>query len=166
MTNPSSLNSIETWLEEIRENTANDSVLALIGNKKDLLDFEGSNLKARKFAETHKLHYYETSALWDRSSADGIETIMLDFVYEMIKDMPEIENGSQNEEEEDMETVEEDFDEKGGVEEFKNFKAKMKGKEEIWKRFSLERMKKEKEVVSLSIDRKGGCLKKNDECSC
>ena len=158
--NPSSLDSIETWLEEIRENTNNDSFLALIGNKKDLQGFDGLNLKAQKFAEKHQLYYYETSALWDRSCAEGIETIMMDFVYEIIKNMPNI--AIERDDEEEQETVEEDFDEKGGVEGFKSFKAKVKGKEEAWKKT----VQKNREVsVSLSLEKKG-CCKKKDECMC
>lgn len=81
--NSSSLLSIETWLEEIKENTSNDAFLALIGNKKDVKK-EGS-LAGRELAQKHGLYYYETSAVWAREDENGIESIMMDFLYEIIK---------------------------------------------------------------------------------
>lgn len=54
---------MEEWFKEIQNNSSNNVVSILVGNKKDL---EGSRVisseKAEQFAQSHKMQYIEVSS--------------------------------------------------------------------------------------------------------
>lgn len=109
----SSLKSINKWLEEIQENTVNDSLLLiLLGNKKDKAQenrySQGGQicLEANEFALKNNLIYFETSALWDRESPSGIEIIIKEIVQKILINL--IRKTINNEIDEDMDEMEEE----------------------------------------------------------
>ena len=71
ISSPESFEELPNWYAEIRDNTAKDCIVCLVGNKCDL---ESSGMRsiskedAGRFAEKHKMIYQETSALWPRES--------------------------------------------------------------------------------------------------
>ena len=63
LTNESSFISVEDWFKEIRNNSSNNVVSILIGNKSDLVDKrEVSSERASKFALEHNIKYLEVSS--------------------------------------------------------------------------------------------------------
>ena len=178
---PSSLESISAWLDEIHENTNNDCFMALIGNKKDCFQSSShdiSNVKAKKFAEDNRLYYYETSAMYDRDSPNGIETIMLDFVYEIIKGLPEDEaynDGCDEVMEEDEETLE-DITEERKISDKENFNMAKKpiilpsDKKSVERRISFgsARVSRDKKasMVRVSLEKPVMCCRKTEDSSC
>jgi GTPase SAR1 family protein len=64
LTKEDSFKSIESWLEEIRNNCDNPNLgLVLVGNKSDLTELRVITEEAgQDFADKHDLMYFETSA--------------------------------------------------------------------------------------------------------
>lgn len=170
MKNPKSLNSIDYWLEEIKENASSDAFISLLGNKKDLISYHISDeisLKAKKIAKNNKLFYYETSCVWDKDSESGIENILLDFVYESLNSDENYQNEiKQNDEEETVVGDSDDFIEEN--------KKDLRSFQKNWRKTSMDKlvfqaMTKKKidlKSVQLSIDNKAqdSCLNK-EKCS-
>jgi len=161
-------------LEEIKENSSNDCFLALIGNKKDASsnkNSEISNISAKNFAEANKLFYYETSAIWDKEAENGIETIMLDFVYEILKNLKEngVNCDETVEEKNDYQKDEKDYRGNSKENSKENSMENSKGNS---KENSREKTKKsliERRISFESVrisQEKGFCGKKYDNCSC
>ena len=69
--------NIDNWLKEIRNNCGKDVEITLIGNKKDLTsEREVFTEDAKKYANKHKLVFYETSALYNKDKT--IQNIFYD----------------------------------------------------------------------------------------
>jgi small GTP-binding protein len=79
-----SFNSIDKWMEEIRDKTANDIKLMIIGNKIDLKDYrEVTTEEAIEKAKTLGVPVMETSAL----DATNVNKAFHDLLKEIYKDM-------------------------------------------------------------------------------
>ena len=64
-----SFEEVPTWLNEVRENTPPECVIALLGNKADLSkQRQIAREEATAFAKTNSLLYFETSAFWNRDN--------------------------------------------------------------------------------------------------
>ena len=70
VTNPTSFHNLDNWIREIGRCGALNSTIVVVGNKADLRANKNcvSISEARKWASSHKLPYFETSAL----SGDGV----------------------------------------------------------------------------------------------
>ncbi len=62
VTNKRSFKMVPNWLNSIKENSTEDPIIFLVGNKIDLEDRVISREEAEAFAKEHNLEYYETSA--------------------------------------------------------------------------------------------------------
>jgi Ras-related protein Rab-11A len=83
-TSKDSFNSIDKWMEEIRDKTANDIKLMIIGNKIDLKNYrEVTNEEAIEKAKTLGVPIMETSAL----DATNVNKAFHDLLKEIYKDM-------------------------------------------------------------------------------
>ncbi|CAK8687827.1 unnamed protein product [Clavelina lepadiformis] len=73
VTNQASFQSLDGWLRETGRFGALNSVVVVVGNKADLRSNKNcvSAAEARKWASTHKLQYFETSAF----SGDGVSKL-------------------------------------------------------------------------------------------
>ena len=79
VTNESSFNDIELWLEQIRENCNSDDelVILLIGNKIDLIDQRVITYeRALQLANRYNLIYFETSAKTGEKVFDSLERLV------------------------------------------------------------------------------------------
>eukprot|EP00397_Hematodinium_sp_SG-2012_P045894 GEMP01051686.1.p1 GENE.GEMP01051686.1~~GEMP01051686.1.p1 ORF type:complete len:206 (+),score=25.22 GEMP01051686.1:6-623(+) len=82
ISNPSTLQSCDRWLQELREHTDENVVVALVANKMDLspnVDLE----EARNYAKSQGLLFFCCSSFWDkRKPVDGhsvgVEGILLE----------------------------------------------------------------------------------------
>ena len=79
VTNESSFNDIELWLEQIKENCNSDDelVILLIGNKVDLVEQRVITYdRAIKLANRYNLIYFETSAKTGENVKDSLERLV------------------------------------------------------------------------------------------
>ena len=75
LTKRSSFNSLESWLNDIKENS-NEVPVVIFGNKCDLFEnYEVENEEAKKFAKEHNLQYFETSAKQNVNVQEGFNSI-------------------------------------------------------------------------------------------
>ena len=75
LTKESTFESVNNWLNEIRENS-NSIPVILFGNKCDILENrEVSEEKAKKLAEENNLIYYETSAKENINIKEGFQKL-------------------------------------------------------------------------------------------
>ena len=75
LTKKSSFKSLESWLNDIKENS-NEVPVVIFGNKCDLFEnYEVENEEAKKFAEGHNLQYFETSAKLNVNVQEGFNAI-------------------------------------------------------------------------------------------
>ena len=75
LTKRSSFNSLESWLNDIKENS-NEIPVVIFGNKCDLFEnYEVENEEAKKFAKEHNLQYFETSAKQNVNVQEGFNSI-------------------------------------------------------------------------------------------
>ena len=75
LTKRSSFNSLESWLNDIKENS-NEVPVIIFGNKCDLFEnYEVENEEAKKFAKEHNLQYFETSAKQNVNVQEGFNSI-------------------------------------------------------------------------------------------
>ena len=75
LTKKSTFNSLEAWLNDIKENS-NEVPVVIFGNKCDLFEaYEIENEEAKKFAKDHNLQYYETSAKQNVNVQEGFNAI-------------------------------------------------------------------------------------------
>ena len=75
LTKKSTFNSLETWLNDISENS-NEVPVVIFGNKCDLFEnYEVENEDAKKFAKDHNLQYFETSAKQNVNVQEGFNSI-------------------------------------------------------------------------------------------
>jgi small GTP-binding protein len=75
LTKKSSFKSLESWLNDIKENS-NEVPVVIFGNKCDLFEnYEVENEEAKKFAERHNLQYFETSAKLNVNVQEGFNAI-------------------------------------------------------------------------------------------
>ncbi|CAG9309917.1 unnamed protein product [Blepharisma stoltei] len=69
ISNKESFEEVPNWLAELKDNTPEECIVCLLGNKMDL---EATNHRrvsreeAMRYANAHGLVYHETSAFWDR----------------------------------------------------------------------------------------------------
>lgn len=98
-----SFESVMYWVEELRQNTGNDMIIAIVGNKCDLdskrvVDFE----KAENFAKSVNGVYIETSAKSgygiDQLFETGVRLVMTS-ASKVIKPSVELENKQEKKEE-------------------------------------------------------------------
>jgi len=88
-TNHESLRSADRWLQELREHTDENVVVALVANKMDLND--ASHLAAAKsFAKSQGLLCFHSSSMWDKlrpleGSEIGIEGILIEVCRKITK---------------------------------------------------------------------------------
>ena len=80
VTNETSFNDIELWLEQIKQNCNNNDdelVILLIGNKIDLVDQRVvAHERASQLANRYNLLYYETSAKTGENVSDALERLV------------------------------------------------------------------------------------------
>ena len=75
LTKRSSFNSLESWLNDIKDNS-NEVPVVIFGNKCDLFEnYEVENEEAKKFAKEHNLQYFETSAKQNVNVQEGFNSI-------------------------------------------------------------------------------------------
>ena len=76
VTNKSSFNNLELWLEDIKKNIAGDLII-LFGNKFDIPKehWEFTTDEAKAFAQKHNLIYFETSAKTKQGINEGFSYI-------------------------------------------------------------------------------------------
>ena len=89
ITNKSSFESLDRWLDELKNNGDDDVSIMLVGNKNDLDSDRAISLEdGKKFAEFRKMAFIETSAL----NGDNIEKAF----SELISDVYKSQNFSSN----------------------------------------------------------------------
>ena len=72
-----SFDEISNWIEDIREETKDDIIIFLVGNKIDLNDKRVISINdAKKLAENYNIKYYETSA----KTGNGIDILFNDLI--------------------------------------------------------------------------------------
>ena len=87
ITNESSFNSIEFWIQELKYKVENENmILCLVGNKCDVSQEERkiSTIKGKNFAQENNMIFYETSA----KTGDGVKDLFVTIankVYEQMK---------------------------------------------------------------------------------
>ena len=75
LTKRSSFNSLEGWLNDIKENS-NEVPVVIFGNKCDLFEkYEVEENEAKNFAKEHNLEYFSTSAKQDINVQDGFDKL-------------------------------------------------------------------------------------------
>lgn len=115
VTQPKSLENAGRWLTEVKDNASSpDMVIALVGNKVDLVDDRQVDVSmAIRLAETEGLLYFETSA----KAGDGnVHTAFERIVFEIKGMMMEKKKIVEEEEEdEDAEGDKEGGGRKGGI---------------------------------------------------
>ncbi|CAG9326735.1 rab1_6 [Blepharisma stoltei] len=63
VTDRNSFNMVTSWLAEIAKNSSDNSITVIIANKIDMINHrQVTEEEGRNLAESHKLHYFETSA--------------------------------------------------------------------------------------------------------
>ena len=114
VTQPKSLENAGRWLTEVKDNASSpDMVIALVGNKVDLVDDRQIDVSmAIRLAETEGLLYFETSA---KAGDDGnVHTAFERMVFEIKGMMMEKKKKIVKEEDEEDEDAEGD-EEGGGI---------------------------------------------------
>ena len=87
ITNESSFNSIEFWIQELKYKVENENmILCLVGNKCDVSQEERkiSTIKGKNFAQENNMIFYETSA----KTGDGVKDLFVTIankVYEQMR---------------------------------------------------------------------------------
>lgn len=77
ITNKESFNDAQYWIKQIHENTFNNPLIALVGNKKDLESQREVSIKeAYLCAEINNINYYEISALSGYGIGSSFEDII------------------------------------------------------------------------------------------
>lgn len=77
ITQAQSFENIQRWLNEVREYSAENILLMLVGNKRDLKDQrEVSQQQAMEFAKANKLFFLETSAFNEQNVSLAFETLI------------------------------------------------------------------------------------------
>lgn len=112
VTQPKSLENAGQWLTEVKDNASSpDIVIALVGNKVDLVDDRQVDMSmAIRLAETEGLLYFETSA---KAGDDGnVHSAFERIVFEIKRMM--MEKKKMNVEEEEEEDEDGDGGEEGG----------------------------------------------------
>ena len=87
VTDADSLSKVKTWVKELRKIRGNNVVLAIVGNKTDLLSAQQQNnildneliAEAQKYSESANASHYCTSAKTNR----GIDDLFLDLTKSM-----------------------------------------------------------------------------------
>ncbi|KAJ8908810.1 hypothetical protein NDN08_005514 [Rhodosorus marinus] len=80
--------SVERWLKELKENSDNDMVIMLVGNKSDLTNQRQVRTdEGKAFASAHGLNFIETSAL-DASNVNEAFTEILTEIYNQKRAKP------------------------------------------------------------------------------
>ncbi len=94
MSNKSSFEKIQEWVQSIIDNTEKQSKMVLIGNKIDL-QREVSTEEGKKLAEFYKIPYFEASAKENIGISEFMKQIIGD-VIETFKPKDSINLESQN----------------------------------------------------------------------
>ena len=82
VTNESSFNNLQTWIDEIHKYCGMDLPVVLFGNKSDLVNDRYSNPKIEEFLKiNHILGFYLTSAKTGNNVTPAFEAI----IYELLK---------------------------------------------------------------------------------
>lgn len=83
LTDPSSFNNCESWVREIRQNSKDDIILYLVGNKSDLLiDHKIPTDEINKFVASHGiLAYKQTSA----KTGENIESVFREVAVKLME---------------------------------------------------------------------------------
>ena len=82
ITNKSSFESLDRWLDELKNNGDDDVSIMLVGNKNDLDSDRAISLEdGKKFAEFRKMAFIETSAL----NGDNIEKAFSELISDVYK---------------------------------------------------------------------------------
>ena len=77
LTSPKTFQKAVEWIEELHKNADANIVIALVGNKLDLIqDRKILKEEALKFAEENGLFYYECSA----KTGENVSVIFIDFM--------------------------------------------------------------------------------------
>mmetsp|Transcript_24752 Transcript_24752/g.35654 ORF Transcript_24752/g.35654 Transcript_24752/m.35654 type:complete len:212 (-) Transcript_24752:306-941(-) len=80
--------SVEKWLKELKDNSDNDMVIMLVGNKSDLTNQRQVRTdEGKAFASTNELNFIETSAL-DASNVNEAFTEILTEIYKQKQAKP------------------------------------------------------------------------------
>lgn len=84
ITNPTSFDNIETWMEELHEHSSSKPEIILIGNKSDLPNRFVKSENAEQEALRHGVEFIETSALTGKN-VEYAFTRLCELVYQKIK---------------------------------------------------------------------------------
>lgn len=86
ITNPKSYENVERWVDELKQYMDDKVVLMLVGNKVDLRHLRAVEKEtATSYAEEHRMHFVETSAL-NATNVDVAFESTLRKIYEIIKE--------------------------------------------------------------------------------
>ena len=84
LTSARSFDQLEEWFDELKQNSASDIILGLIGNKVDLVDERVVNAEeAKKIAAAHGAVYAETSAF----DLHSLEEVFFGMAKRILKDI-------------------------------------------------------------------------------
>ena len=82
ITNENSWINISGWLENIKQGVENDTIICLVGTKKDLYGMRKVDLEnGKEFAENNNLEFIEISS----KTNDGIEELLKGLIIKLIK---------------------------------------------------------------------------------
>jgi len=96
LTEKTSFENVIKWLEDICDYGEEETVIMLIGNKKDLVDADPRKRQvteesAKKLAEKHHLLYEETSAKTGVNVIQAFESLIEDIYKQQKKNQPDSE---------------------------------------------------------------------------
>jgi small GTP-binding protein domain len=85
ITRMASFESVGRWLSELKDHASQDLVVMLVGNKTDLHNLRAvSTQMAKEFADAHKIHFTETSAL-DNKNVESSFQQLIDNIYQVLQ---------------------------------------------------------------------------------
>jgi len=85
VTDRESFEKVQYWIEKVKENTADNIKMILIGNKIDLLR-SVSTEEGRFLAKEHNIPFFETSAKENLGINEAIESLVYDVVKDYIEE--------------------------------------------------------------------------------
>ncbi|KAJ3423597.1 ras-related protein rab11 [Anaeramoeba flamelloides] len=97
-TNYDSFGNINNWLTELKENSNENIVVMLVGNKIDLVNLRSVSItKGKEFADEYQLNFIETSAK-DSTNVELAFTTILNKIYDRIITKKKLEIEEKNNE--------------------------------------------------------------------
>lgn len=86
LTDENSIDNLKTWIDQIKENTSENTVNILVGNKSDKDERKVSSELAKSFAEKNNMKYFETSSRNKESVNEMFDVLCRDIISKGIDD--------------------------------------------------------------------------------